>query len=262
MDATFYAPPSQRNAELWAERTPSGFIFNVKAYGALTHHPVEVERLPQAVRTMLPKAQAAKHRIYWHVIPPLGQEILWDFHVKALHPLAEQGKLGCVLFQFPPWFRKNRETVAYLEQLRDRLPYRIAVEFRGGGWMDTDRQKSTLEILSRHDLAYVVVDEPQGFGSSVPPVVACTAPLAVVRFHGHNDAAWEKRGISPAERFKYLYREDELKKWVEPIYQLARQADQVHALMNNCYSDYAVRNAMQLAILLSEAQPHASTLEE
>jgi hypothetical protein len=77
--------------------------------------------------------------------------------------------------------------------------------------MDEQRQKSTLEILKGNDLVYVVVDEPQGFKSSVPPVVACTAPLAVIRFQGHNDATWEKRGISPAERFKYLYREDELK---------------------------------------------------
>ncbi len=94
----------------------------------------------------------------------------------------------------------------------------------------------------------------QGFKSSVPQVIACTAPLAVIRFHGHNAATWEARGISPAERFKYLYSEDELKAWVRPIYQLASQADQVHALMNNCYSDYAVRNARQLADLLSKDQ--------
>ena len=101
---------------------------------------------------------------------------------------------------------------------------------------------------------YAVVDEPQGFKSSVPQVIACTVPLAVIRFHGHNTATWEARGISPAERFKYLYSEDELKAWVRPIYQLASQADQVHALMNNCYSDYAVRNARQLADLLSKDQ--------
>jgi uncharacterized protein YecE (DUF72 family) len=253
VDSTYYSPPSQRNAELWAERTPDNFVFNIKAYGALTHHPVEVNRLPQGMRALLPASQADKKRIYLDGIPPRGQEILWNIHYEALRPLAELAKLGCVLFQFPPWFRKNRETVIYLEQLKDKLPYTIAVEFRGGGWMDAERQKSTLEILKRNDLAYVVVDEPQGFKSSVPPVVACTAPLAVIRFHGRNAATWEKRGISPAERFKYLYSEDELKEWVASIYHLAQEADQVHALMNNCYSDYAVRNARQLADLLSKA---------
>lgn len=254
VDSTYYSLPSQRNAELWAKRTPEYFLFNIKAYGALTHHPVEVARLPQDVRALLPAFEADKNRIYLNAIPPEGQEILWDIHTEALRPLAELGKLGCVLFQFPPWFRKNRTTVAYLEQLSQRLPYPIAVEFRGGGWMDEDRQKSTLEILKGNDLAYVVVDEPQGFKSSVPQVIACTTPLAVIRFHGHNAATWEARGISPAERFKYLYSEDELKAWVRPIYQLASQADQVHALMNNCYSDYAVRNARQLADLLSKDQ--------
>jgi uncharacterized protein YecE (DUF72 family) len=254
VDSTYYSPVSQRNAELWAGRTPENFVFNIKAYGALTYHSVEVARLPQEVRALLPASDAERERIYLNAIPPKAQDILWNIHIEALRPLAEQGKLGCVLFQFPPWFRKNRETVAYLEQLKDKLCYPIAVEFRGGGWMDAERQKSTLEILKRNHLANVVVDEPQGFKSSVPPVVACTAPLAVIRFHGQNAATWGKRGISPADRFKYFYREDELKEWVAPIYHLAQEADQVHALMNNCYSDYAVRNAKQLANLLSKAQ--------
>jgi uncharacterized protein YecE (DUF72 family) len=250
VDSTYYSPPSERNAELWAERTPSDFTFNIKAYGLLTHHPVEVRMLPKSVQTLLP-ASPEKKRIYPSALPQEAMNLLWRMYIDALHPLAEQGKLGCVLFQFPPWFRKNRGNVAYLEQLPDRLPYAIAVEFRGGGWMDADRQKSTLEILERRGLSYVVVDEPQGFKSSVPPVIACTAPLAVLRFHGHNDENWVKRGISVTERFKYLYSEDELKTWVDPVRTLAQHADRTHVLMNNCYADYAVRNARQLADLLS-----------
>lgn len=250
VDSTYYAPPSQRNAELWAERTPSGFVFNIKAYGALTHHPVEVSRLPDEVRALLPASEASKKRIYLNAIPPEGQEILWNIHNEALQPLAKQGKLGCVLFQFPPWFRKNRETVAYLEQLRDSLPYCIAVEFRGGGWMDEDRQKSTLDILERTGLTYVVVDEPQGFKSSVPPVIAVTAPLAVIRFHGRNAETWEKKGLTPAERFNYRYSEDELEEWISPLQDMSRQADRVHALFNNCHRDDAVTNARQLGHLL------------
>ena len=100
-------------------------------------------------------------------------------------------------------------------------------------------------------MRYVVVDEPQGFRSSTPPVVASTSPLAVIRFHGHNAETYEKPNISAAERFRYLYSEEELKGWVEPIRGLAKQADQVHVLMNNCYGDYGVRNARQLAELLA-----------
>jgi uncharacterized protein YecE (DUF72 family) len=85
----------------------------------------------------------------------------------------------------------------------------------------------------------------------VPPVVARTAPLAMVRFHGHNRENWEKKGITTAEKFRYLYKPAELKSWVPKIEELARGAQEVHAVMNNCYSDYAVRNADDLADLLS-----------
>jgi uncharacterized protein YecE (DUF72 family) len=132
-----------------------------------------------------------------------------------------------------------------------------AVEFRGGGWMETDRQCRTLKLLEDLGLAYVSVDEPQGFPSSTPPVAACTADLAVLRLHGHNAETWEKPNITAAERFRYLYSEDELRGWVEPVRALADQAERAPVLMNNCYRDYAVRNARQLAGLL--AQPRAES---
>ena len=78
-----------------------------------------------------------------------------------------------------------------------------------------------------------------------------TSPLAVIRFHGQNAETYEKPNISAAERFRYLYTEEELKGWVDPIRHLAEQADRVHVLMNNCYGDYGVRNARQLAKLLA-----------
>ena len=56
VDATYYALPSERNAHLWVERTPPGFLFNIKAFGLFTHHPVVVERLPAAVKELLPAA--------------------------------------------------------------------------------------------------------------------------------------------------------------------------------------------------------------
>ena len=103
-------------------------------------------------------------------------------------------------------------------------------------------------------MTYVVVDEPQGFKSSTPPVVACTTPeLAIIRFHGHNAETWEKPGLTAAERFRYLYSEEELQKWVEPARELAGQAAQVQLLMNNCYEDYGIRNAAQIAGLLARA---------
>ncbi len=107
-------------------------------------------------------------------------------------------------------------------------------------------------------MAFVCVDEPQGFDSSVPPVVAATSDLVVVRFHGHNAESWEKRQITAAERFRYRYSDDELAVWVPKIEELSRSAKEVHVLMNNCYRDYGVDNAATIARLLQEqagAQP-------
>jgi uncharacterized protein YecE (DUF72 family) len=188
----YYALPSEQNARLWAERTPPGFVFNIKAFGLLTQHPINPRRLPDVVRERLPKDVLEKGRLYHAGVPTEIRELVWTMHIEALRPLAEAGKLGWMLFQFPPWFRKNRASVDYLRDLRERLPWPIAVEFRGGGWMEADRQSRTLKLLEDLGLAYVSVDEPQGFASSIPPVVACTAELAVLRLHGHNAETWEK----------------------------------------------------------------------
>lgn len=171
----------------------------------------------------------------------------------ALVPLATSGKLGCVLFQFPPWFTARRDTIDYLERLASRAPWPIAIEFRGGGWMTDIYRTRTLSLLEKLGAAYVVPDEPQGFRSSTRPTVAATAPLALVRFHGRNAETYEKPNISAAERFRYLYSEGELQAWVEPIRALAANVENVHVLMNNCYGNCAVRNALQLAGLLAAA---------
>lgn len=173
--------------------------------------------------------------------------------------MRDAGKLGAVMLQFPPWFTAKKANRSYLEAVADRLPgVQLAVELRHGSWMGDGDQERTLALLERLGLGYVCVDEPQGFKSSVPPVTACTAGIAVVRFHGRNAENWHKRNISAAERFRYLYDDDELREWVEPIRRLDDQAGETHVLMNNCYQDYGVRNARDIARLLGEGlQPQS-----
>jgi uncharacterized protein YecE (DUF72 family) len=89
-------------------------------------------------------------------------------------------------------------------------------------------------------------------------VVAATADIAVVRFHGRNVETWEAPNLTAAERFAYRYDEQELAEWVPNLRQLSSSARETHALMNNCYRDYAVDNGRQLAALLDEGlQPDA-----
>ena len=127
-------------------------------------------------------------------------------------------------------------------------PRRVCVEFRNRTWMTEDNQEETLEFLASHQIPYVCVDMPQGYPSSIPPVLAVTSDLAVVRMHGHSDK-WDSKDIY--ERFGYEYSPKELAEWVPKIRDLADRADTTHVLFNNCYSNYAQVNARQLADQLS-----------
>ena len=89
VDSTYYAPPSARNSELWAARTPDGFVFNVKAYALLTGHPARVERLPGWLREALPAETLAKKNAYGKDLDAGATERLWELHRNALAPLAE-----------------------------------------------------------------------------------------------------------------------------------------------------------------------------
>jgi len=252
VDATYYALPSPAHAVAWAERTPADFAFGVKAYAALTQHPLEPRRLDRDLLSELPATLRARGRVYPRELPAVVLAELWSRFHAALRPLRAAGKLAYVLFQMPKWFVPARESHAYLEALQARLPdTRIAVEFRQAGWMVEGRRERVLDALRRDGLVYVCVDEPQGTRASVPPLAAATSEaLAVVRFHGRRRAAWDKPGASTIERFGYLYRRDELAEWVGKIRDLSGRSREVHVLMNNCYRHYAVQNAKELATLL------------
>ena len=56
---------------------------------------------------------------------------------------------------------------------------------------------------------------------------------------------------SAAERFRYLYSEEELQELARPLAEHAHEAAESHLLMNNCYRDYSVTNAAQLRDLLA-----------
>lgn len=248
VDSTFYALPNQKTAQLWVERTPKDFVFDAKAYALLTQHPAPAARLPKDLRE---KLSGSKTNLYFKDLAAKEKESIWDRFREGLQPLQDAGKLGAVLFQFPKWFLPSPSAYRFMEDLREWLPeFGIAIEFRQASWMKPERRDRVLDFLKGRGFTYVVVDEPQGFTSSIPTVVAATAPLSMVRFHGRNQETWEKRSITAAERFRYLYQPAELQPWVPRLEELAKGSQQVHAVMNNCYSDYAVRNADDLADLL------------
>ena len=253
VDATYYHPPTEELAALWVRRTPQDFRFDIKAYSLLTQHPTRPASLWNDVARQIDPEHADKKSVYLSHLPDAMVDESFERFRQALMPLHSAGKLGAVFFQFPQWFTNRRDNREYLDGLPARLPdYQIAVEFRHHSWLDDDSAPKTMKQLEHLGLAYVSVDEPQGFSSSVPPVLAVTADLAVLRMHGHNADNWERKGISAAERFKYLYSTDELESWVPKVKQLAEQARETHVVFNNCYQDYGVRNARELGQLLGE----------
>jgi uncharacterized protein YecE (DUF72 family) len=250
-DSTYYYPPTPEMSESWVERTPDGFTMNVKAYSLLTGHPT----LPQSLWPDLQSEVASEHRdkrsLYANHLTADAVEEAWDRFRHALMPLHSAGKLGAVLLQYPRWFTPKDTNREQLAAARRRLPdYDLCVEFRNGRWLAGDEADDTFEFLESEDLAYVCVDEPQGFDSSLPPVVAVTADLAVVRFHGRNAETWTADVPSASFRFRYRYQPAELEEWVSRIDEVAVSAKEVHVLMNNCYRDYAVDNASEIARLL------------
>ncbi|MEH0932089.1 MULTISPECIES: DUF72 domain-containing protein [Micromonospora] len=243
VDATYYSPPAEATARLWAERTPAGFTFNIKAFSLLTGHPTRVSALYKDLRP-----ETDKKNVYPDDLPAQSYEEVWTRFLSALDPLVEAGKLGALLFQFPPWFTIKRANKQYLLEVAKRCaPLRPVYEFRHASWFDGDNADETLAFLREHKLPYVCVDMPQGHRSSLPPVLAATADLAVMRFHGHSDK-WTSKDIH--EKFGYHYSKRELADWAPKLRELADQAGQTHVLMNNCYRDYAQTNAKTLAGLL------------
>jgi uncharacterized protein YecE (DUF72 family) len=251
VDSSYYALPSERTSTLWIERTAARFLFDIKAFRVFTQHSTPLSALPKDVREAIPAALKEKTNLYSRDLPGELIDELWNRFERALLPLDSAGKLGVVLFQFPPWFYPGNEQRDYILRCKEKLPqYRIAVEFRHNSWVNEKNIEHTLTFLRDNNLPYVCVDEPQGFKSSVPPVVEATSDISLVRFHGRNREMWEKKGISATERFNYLYSEGELKEWVPRIKQLASKTRQLHVLFNNCHSDKALINGRQIKLMM------------
>jgi len=229
-NSTYYRLPDRHMVELWAQRTPPGFTMHVKAFGVMTRHPVKVEQLPTDLRDVPTDQRGRVDR------PPreFRAEVFKRFR-EALEPLRATGKLGGILLQFPQYVVYKPQSLEYIEWSQGQLAgEQILVEFRHASWLDEENRAATLSFLEDRGLNYVIVDAPRsGARNVLPTVVAVTGPIAYVRFHGRNEETWNKRTGSAAERFDYLYSEEELREWVPQLRELANQSQEVYAMFNN-----------------------------
>ncbi len=220
IDSTFYAYPSKGTVFGWIKFTRSDFIYCAKVPRVITHK----------------KKLDVKQGV---------EEDLKRF-CDLMKPLLLEGKLGCLLLQFPPGLKYD---ISLLESFFAALPseFRFAVEFRDTSWL----KSSTWRLMERYNVAYTIVDEPL-----LPPEIHVTSDIAYFRWHGKGERPW----------YNYRYSRKELEPWIPKIKEVSKQTRVVYGYFNNHYHGYAVENCLQVLEMLgviTEAQMEAKkTIEE
>lgn len=251
IDSTYYSIPTKNNAYLWAERSPVGFTFHVKVYGVMTGHAVAPGSLPKDILSALPAEDRAGRQVYVRersLVSAVSERFL-----DALTPLAEAGRLGVLVFQFPPWFIFREENLGFILERKALIGrHEMAVEFRHGSWYAPAVRERVLGFLRKNRIVHVVADEPQ-FGSlaTVPFVPQATSDTAYYRLHGRNRENWLRKGLDTALRYSYEYSEEELKEFVPHIRATAKEAKVTYVMFNNCHGGRATRNAVRMKEMLA-----------
>src|SRR3954471_18263717 len=119
VDSSYYAMPLPQTAQLWAERTPADFTFNVKAFRLFTGHQALATALDRDVQKAL--GPDLPRTLYYETLPAEIRDELWRRFRAALAPLQQAGKLGAVHFQFAPWLLRNRGSIAHVEHCVERM---------------------------------------------------------------------------------------------------------------------------------------------
>jgi uncharacterized protein YecE (DUF72 family) len=259
-NSTYYRLPEADLVAKWAERVPDDFVMHVKAFGMMTRHPVKADVLPPDLREGTPVDDRGR------VDRPsreLRAEVFARFHA-ALEPLRSAGKLGGILLQFPSYIVCKPLSFDYLEwavrELRGDHPL---VEFRHRSWLEEENRAQVFSFLEDLGATYVVVDAPKTDAKNlVPTVFARTSPMVYARLHGRNAKTWNVRGRSAAERFDYLYSEEELADLVPPVRELARSAEHAYVMFNNNGRSRAAGDGEGRDGWISQAPTDALMLQE
>jgi uncharacterized protein YecE (DUF72 family) len=245
IDSSYYAMPAASVAQLWAERTPETFTFNIKAFRLFTGHQTAPSALPKDIAQALGPIKT--RHIYYKDFPRelLGE--MWQRFREGIAPLRHSGKLAAVHFQFAPWVAFHPRNRAHIETCQEQLEgYVLAIEFRNKTWFEGRHAAITLDFERERRLVNVVVDEPQGVANCIPSVWEVTNPaLSIVRLHGRNHETWNKKGLNASsQRFNYDYDARELAELARKIEAIT--AATTHVVLNNNYEDQGQRNARTL----------------
>ena len=215
INSTFYRPATARAATSWAKRVVHNrdFCFTAKLWQRFTHEREAAWTQDEAALTRA-----------------------------GLEPLAEAGKLGCVLVQFPWSFKRTAESREWLDDVLGAFAaFPLAVEVRHASWNVPEFYAS----LSERGVGAVNIDQPV-FKHSIKPGARATAGVGYVRLHGRNYENWFRDDAEPHERYDYLYGRDELEPWLERIHEVAERARDTYVITNNHFNGQAAVNAAML----------------
>jgi uncharacterized protein YecE (DUF72 family) len=221
INSTFYRTPTPATAQSWARRTPPGFEFSLKLYQKFTHPEMFHE---------------ATGEDPWQ----LGRTDVDAFRA-ALDPLADAGKLGALLAQFPASFKNDGDSRGYLEWLLEQFrDYSMAVELRHRSW--SDEPVETLQMLDAFGAAWAQIDEPKFRFSIRQNLLPNVQTFYYLRLHGRNAAQWWKHESSE-ERYNYLYSSRELEPFAEAAQAASARVKKAYLYANNHFSAKSVANA-------------------
>lgn len=213
---TYYSMPGYKVFKNLNEKTPENFMFTVKAFGGFTHSR------------------------------DAGPDDSKSF-IDALKPISENGKLGCIVFQFPYSFHYTNDNMKYLEGIRDMFrEQNIVFEFRNSLWA----RQETMGFLMNRKIGWVCVDEPDIRGL-IRPAVAVTSETGYIRFHGRNREKWYNHNEA-YERYDYIYSEEELLEWISRINYIEKHSKTTFVAFNNHFKAQGAKNASMLKRLLGE----------
>jgi uncharacterized protein YecE (DUF72 family) len=217
---TYYTLPSQKSFAAMSKKTSKGFEFVVKAFKGMTHEIRDKE-----TGEMVDNQEAFRKFKY------------------SLIPLIEDGKLACVLAQFPYGFFPNRGNFNYLQRFKEEMEeIPLVFEFRNETWL----KQGTFQFLEGNGIGFCIVDEPK-LQKLMPYTPKATSEIGYFRFHGRNPNWFN---VPLKVRYDYLYSEGELKEFIPDIKDISQRTAKTLVFFNNCYSGSAAKNAAQMAKLL------------
>jgi uncharacterized protein YecE (DUF72 family) len=230
INTSFYGPLKPELAKLWCRKVEAvnkNFLFTAKLYRAFTHSPMSLTE---------PTSAAS-------IRPTDDDEIRTR---EGLDAIANEGRLGALLIQFPVSFKNTSLNREYLERLlRQFIEYPRVVEVRHSSWNDAE----TLASFTQENVGFCNIDQPV-IGRSLAPTEHVTGTVGYIRLHGRNYEQWFDSD-NRNDRYNYLYSLQELAGWKEKIERVAKLAQTTYVITNNHFESKAGVNALELKAMIS-----------